>query len=174
MDSSRHRLPDTIETARLSLTTPVMDHVPAMAVLANNRAIYDVLARLPHPYDESHGVDFVTQIARGPGEHAWSILMDGVYVGVIGLHFVDGLPPDLGYWLGEPFWGQGIATEAAIAVVAAAREAGYAGLEARALTSNAGSRNVLRKAGFVEVSEGPAPDGTNAGKPTTFLQQEFR
>src|SRR5690349_18041013 len=100
-------LKSRLPAARLALTTPAMAHVPEMAVLANNQRIAQVLARLPHPYAESDGVTFITQIARGDTEFAWSILSDGRYIGTIGLHLLPEQLPELGYWLGEPFWGQG-------------------------------------------------------------------
>ena len=91
MDSIKHRLPASITTDRLDLTTPTLAHVPEMAVLANSKAIYQVLSRLPHPYDESHGRDFVENIARGETEFAWAILRDGHYIGTIGLHHLAAL-----------------------------------------------------------------------------------
>ena len=176
MDSIKNRLPASLATDRLVLTTPTLAHVPQMAVLANSRAIYEVLARLPHPYAESDGEFFVKTIARGEDEFAWSILRDGQYIGVISLIGIDpkAAPvPEIGYWLGEPFWGQGYGTEAAMAVVAAAKAAQLPALRANALTSNTGSRKVLEKVGFVETHQGPSPHGTNAGKPTTFMRLDF-
>lgn len=173
MDSITDRLPTSITTDRLVLTTPTLAHVPEMAVLANSKAIYEVLSRLPHPYDESHGRFFVETIARGPEEFAWSILCDGRYIGTIGLHLLPDLLPELGYWLGEPFWGQGYATEAAIAVVAAARTAGLPALRSRALLTNTGSRGVLRKAGFSEIEEGVDEQGTLVGQRMALMRLEF-
>jgi RimJ/RimL family protein N-acetyltransferase len=173
MDSIKHRLPASITTDRLELTTPTLAHVPEMADLANSKAIYEVLSRLPHPYDESHGRDFVENIARGETEFAWAILRDGHYIGTIGLHLLPDLLPELGYWLGEPYWGQGYATEAAIAVVAAARAAGATALRSRALLTNAGSRNVLRKAGFTETGEGTDAHGTLVGQQVMLMVLEF-
>jgi RimJ/RimL family protein N-acetyltransferase len=173
MDSIKDRLPASITTDRLVLTTPTLAHVPDMAVLANSKAIYEVLSRLPHPYDESHGRFFVENIARGPEEFAWSILRDGRYIGTIGLHLLPDLLPELGYWLGEPFWGQGYATEAAIAVVAAAKTAGFPALRSRALLTNTGSRGVLRKAGFSEIAEGIDDQGTLVGQRLALMRLEF-
>jgi RimJ/RimL family protein N-acetyltransferase len=173
MDSITHRLPASLETDRLVLTTPTLAHVPQMAALANSRAIYEVLARLPHPYAESDGQFFVESIARSDEEFAWSILREDKFIGVIGLHLLPDQAPELGYWLGEPHWGQGYGSEAALAVVAAAKAAGIPELGSRALSSNARSRKVLAKAGFVETHEGPDPSGTNASKPTTFMRLEF-
>lgn len=173
MNSFKDRLPASLVTDRLVLATPALAHVTEMAVLANSRAIHQVLSRLPHPYDESHGRFFVEHIARGAEEFAWSILRDGTYIGTIGLHLLPDQLPELGYWLGEPFWGRGYATEAARAVVAAAREAGYPALRSRALLTNAGSRNVLRKAGFSEIGEGTDGQGTLAGQRMALMRLEF-
>jgi len=173
MVSLRDTLPATITTERLVLTTPVLAHAPEMAELANNPLIYQVLARLPHPYEREHAHAFIQTIARGPENFAWAILHNTKFLGVIGLHLLPDEQPELGYWLGQPFWGQGFATEAATAVVAAARAAGYSALRSRALLANAGSRNVLRKAGFSEISQGIDPNGTLKGRPVARLLLEF-
>ncbi|WP_137150622.1 GNAT family N-acetyltransferase [Devosia sp. FKR38] len=176
MDSLSHRLPASITTDRLVLTTPTLDHVPEMALLANNHAIYQVLARLPHPYTEADGRFFVQTIARGESEFAWSILYQGRWIGIvslIGIDLKDSPIPEIGYWLGQPFWGQGFGTEAAKAVVAAAATTGLPALGAMALTSNTASRHVLAKAGFVETHQGAGTRGSTIGKPTTFMRIEF-
>lgn len=171
--SLKDRLPATIRTARLVLATPTLAHVPEMAILANNEAIHAVLARLPHPYGESDGRFFVENIARGGAEFAWAIELDGAFIGVMGLHLLPGRLPELGYWLGEPHWGQGYATEAAQAVVSAARAAGAVALRSRALTHNHASRNVLKKIGFIEVGEGVEPNHNLAGQTMTLMRLEF-
>ena len=169
----KDRLPVTLTTARLVLATPALAHVPQMAVLANNKRIHEVLSRLPYPYAEQDGVHFVSQIARGETEFAWSILHDGVFAGTIGLHLLPDQLPELGYWLGEPHWGQGFATEAGQAVVDAARAAGAAALRSRALLSNVGSRNVLKKLGFIEIGESIDQDGTLKGQGVMLMRLEF-
>lgn len=173
MTSLRDTLPTTIHTERLVLATPALAHVPEMAMLANSRAIYEVLSRLPHPYGEEDGRFFVETIARGSEEWAWSILREGKFIGTVGLHLPPDQLPELGYWLGEPFWGKGYATEAAIAVVTAAKAAGVTALRSRALLSNTGSRNVLRKAGFTEIGEGIDATGTLQGKAVALMRLEF-
>ena len=171
--SLKDRLPATIRTARLVLATPTLAHIPDMAVLANNKTIHAVLARLPHPYGQSDGRDFVENIARGDTEFAWAIEWDGAFIGTVGLHILPEKLPELGYWLGEPFWGKGFATEAAQAVVAAARAAGATALHSRALTHNLASRNVLKKVGFTEIGEGIEPDRNLAGQTMTLMRLEF-
>ena len=171
---SARDLPATLTTDRLVLTTPTLAHVPDIARLANNFAVYEMMARLPFPYTEEDARFFVEQIVPTDAEHCYAVLLGGEsFMGVVGLHFVKDLPPELGYWLGEPHWGHGYATEAATAVVAAARDAGFPALRSRALSRNARSRKVLAKAGFIETGEGPDPEGLNEGKPATFMRLDF-
>ena len=57
--------------------------------------------------------------------------------------------PELGYWIGVPFWGLGYATEAARALIEYAfGELGDEFLLAGARVSNPASRRVLKKCGF--------------------------
>ena len=63
----------------------------------------------------------------------------------------------LGYWIGEPFAGQGAATAAVRAMTGFAfRSARLHRLEASCLPSNFASRRVLEKAGFVKEGEARA------------------
>lgn len=166
-------LPGTLATARLRLVTPALEHVPQMAKLANNRAVFDMLRRLPHPYEEHHAVEFVTEMARSPETHAFAILDDkGDYLGVISVMFLKPGWPELGYWLGQPFWGRGYATEAARAVVEAVRALGAPGMIASARIDNPRSRRVLAKAGFVEIGQETVEENGTA-KTVTRLEQDF-
>lgn len=90
----------------------------------------------------------------------WAIVekKTGRVIGSIGLHCdrkreVEGARM-LGYVLGEPYWGQGFATEAAQAVLTFAFEQkGCTVLSAYHYPGNARSRRVIKKLGFV-------PEGT--------------
>jgi len=72
---------------------------------------------------------------------------------LIGVVSVENRPeasePHLGYWLGRPFWGEGLMTEAAEALVDATfAYAGERALASSAMIGNPGSRRVLEKCGF--------------------------
>lgn len=143
------RLPEPIWSDRLVLRAPSAQDIPAMARLANNPEVHKWLARLPHPYSRDDAATFIGTIARSEIEHAWSILnRDGDFLGTIGLHILN-QPAELGYWLGEPYWGQGYASEAVSALVSALDAAGIERTAARAKAENTASRRVLEKAGFV-------------------------
>jgi RimJ/RimL family protein N-acetyltransferase len=169
----RDALPHRIETARLVLRAPIRGDVPDLVKLADNKAIADKLSRLPHPYTRADGIGFVEIIAQRPDERPYAITLDDQFIGVVGFTFNAGQLPELGYWLGEPYWGRGLMSEAVKGLIEAAFATHlFPRLKARALASNDGSLNVLGKAGFVRTGEGPGPVGTNKDKPTIFLELE--
>lgn len=56
---------------------------------------------------------------------------------------------EIGYWIGKPYWGQGLSTEAARAIIKEARETlGVEALLAGAFADNPASLRVLQKLGF--------------------------
>ncbi|HTO27148.1 MAG TPA: GNAT family N-acetyltransferase [Devosia sp.] len=174
MNSIKDRLPATITTDRLVLTTPTMAHAPDIARLANNRRVHEMMARLPFPYTDADAQFFIEHIVPTEAECCFAAMLGGVeFIGIVGLSFGDDPAPELGYWLGEPYWGHGYATEAATALVAAARTAGYAALRSRALLHNARSRNVLRKAGFTEFGEATEATNNLAGQQMMLMRLEF-
>lgn len=173
MTALKDRLPSTLTTARLVLAAPAMAHVSQIAKLANNERVHRVMSRLPFPYSEKDARFFVEEIATKPEEKCFAIELDGACIGIVGLRMDEDALPELGYWLGEPHWGQGFATEAGRAVVDAARAAGAAALRSRALLSNSGSRNVLKKLGFTEIGESMDKDGTLKGQAVMLMRLEF-
>lgn len=169
MTTLKHRLPATLTTARLVLTAPTMAHAAAIAQLCNNQNVHKWMSRLPFPYSLEDARFFIEEIVPSAEELCYGLLREGELIGVVGLHFVDGDTPELGYWLGEPYWGLGYATEAAHAVVEAARAAGAKALRSRARSTNTGSRNVLRKLGFVETGLVTETAGNLAGQEMVLL-----
>lgn len=169
----RDMLPGKIMTPRLVLRAPIRGDVPDLVRLADNRKIFEVLARLPHPYTRADGIAFVEIMAQRPDERPYAITLDGQFVGIVGFSYTEGELPELGYWLGEPYWGQGIMSEAVKGLVEAAFAThAYPRVKSRALATNAASLNVLRKAGFHEVRQGLDTVGNAAGRPTIYLELE--
>ncbi len=166
-------LPDTIQTERLFLRAPNIKDATALQQLANNRSVHEVLARLPFPYTINHALDFISNLARTQNEHAYAITTDtGKLIGITSWHLDYTPGPELGYWLGQPYWGKGYATEVAIAMVSAASRAGYEKLFARSITANQGSLNVLKKAGFNISAAGVDDCGIHKDIHVTIFQWE--
>ena len=138
-----------LETERLVLRRPTLADVKAIARLANDRRIAQNTARIPHPYAVSDAEVFVNLVAGQPQDTNFLITRDGEMIGGVGIDLSKSAAPEIGYWLGVPFWGQGYATEAARAVIDYAfEEFGAAELRAGARVVNTASRRVLEKCGF--------------------------
>lgn len=113
----------TLETARLCLRPFVLPDAPEVHRLAGNRAIADTTLNIPHPYEDGMAEAWIAthEPAFAAGElatFAITLRSGGRLLGAIGLTFH---PPfaraELGYWVGEPYWGQGYCTEAAARVL---------------------------------------------------------
>ncbi len=95
---------------------------PALVRYANNRKIWLNLRDIfPHPYTSEDAQQWLARCAGATGEPAnFAIEFAGEAIGGVGLQFftdVHRLTAEIGYWLGEPFWGRGFAT--------AGRQGGY-------------------------------------------------
>lgn len=143
-----------LETERLVLRAPRLEDIAAVAELANNRKIAEMTANLPFPYRQSDAHAFVETLSATPDSATFAVFMKGegalTFAGMVS--FGRRLPepaPEIGYWIGEPFWGRGIATEAVRAVIDYAfSETGLSLLLGSARVVNPGSRRVLEKCGF--------------------------
>ena len=139
-----------LETERLVLRAPRLEDAKAVATLANDRRIAENTARIPHPYRVADAEAFIPGLNVPGGETVFLITdPDDTVLGACGVGAIDGQGPELGYWLGVPFWGQGYATEAVRAVIDYAfTEFDYEFLNAGARVTNPASRRVLEKCGF--------------------------
>lgn len=108
--------------------------------------------RFPHPLTVADVRHFLERcVEHNPPAH-FAIELDRHAVGVIGLTLGEGerrICAELGYWLGQPFWGRGIATATVRTVTAYALEQfGLVRVEAHVFASNPASARVLEKCGF--------------------------
>ncbi|MEJ2432612.1 MAG: GNAT family N-acetyltransferase [Pseudolabrys sp.] len=138
-----------LETKRLALRAPRLEDAKTVTRLANDRRIAENTARIPHPYKISDAQGFIGGANKADGEAAFLItLRDKTVIGACGL-MVQEETPELGYWLGVPYWGKGYATEALHAVIDYAfTDLGHEALQAGARVTNPASRRVLEKCGF--------------------------
>ncbi|MEO6395202.1 MAG: GNAT family N-acetyltransferase [Devosia sp.] len=167
----RDMLPGRIVTKRLILRAPIRGDVPELLRLADNQAIAKWLARLPSPYTRADAVGFVEILAQRPDERPYAITLGDRLIGVVGFSFAEGKVPELGYWLGEPYWGKGYMTEAVKALVEAAHKTGqFEIIHAQVLADNQASTQVLEKAGFKHRRKAKGEIGNSAGKPINVLE----
>ncbi|HEY1475270.1 MAG TPA: GNAT family N-acetyltransferase [Pseudolabrys sp.] len=138
-----------LETKRLCLRAPRLEDAKTVATLANDRRIAENTARIPHPYKMSDAESFIAGANKAGGETVFLIMLrDETIIGACGIAPLDPTP-ELGFWLGVPYWGQGYATEALHAVIDYAfADFGHDALQAGARVTNPASRRVLEKCGF--------------------------
>ena len=138
---------------------------------ANNRNVARQLRdRFPHPYTAADARQFIQSVANARPTTAFAITVEGEAVGGTGIApgaDVERFSAEVGYWLGEPFWGRGITAEAVRLVSDYAfRTCNMLRLFALPFADNAQSIRVLEKAGYTleatlrasSVKEGVAKD----------------
>ena len=126
---------------------------PSLAQLADNVEVWRHMSdRFPHPYTLEVARRWVSRGHLEFGGQNWAIALDDLAVGGAGLHPGHGeiaCAAEIGYWLGQPYWGRGVATQVvralagrALALPGVVRV--YAGVHA----DNPASMRVLAKNGF--------------------------
>ena len=138
-----------LETKRLALRAAGLEDAKAVAALANDRRIAENTARITYPYKLADAEQFIAG-ANKKGEAAYLItLHDKTIIGACGLMFHYDDTPEIGYWLGVPYWNKGYATEALHALIDYAfTDLTHDALQAGARVTNPASRRVLEKCGF--------------------------
>lgn len=125
----------------------------ALIAVANNRNVWRNLHhRFPHPYTQADAGRWFSLLASMPEPTHWAIEVNGIAAGGIGVELGEGIfvkSGQLGYWLGEQYWGRGLMSEAVESVSEyALSHFGLARLEAPVFAWNPASMRVLEKAGF--------------------------
>lgn len=125
----------------------------SLAENANNPKIWrNVRDAFPHPYTETDARQWIEHATTEKPEVSFAIAVDDSAVGGIGLVLqadVSRVSAEIGYWLGEKYWGRGIATQAVEAMTAY----GFATFNltrifAHVFEWNSGSQRVLQKCGY--------------------------
>jgi RimJ/RimL family protein N-acetyltransferase len=130
--------------------------LPLIVQYANNQKIADNVLSLPHPYQQKDALDWMASAYQGFEEkqiYVFAIAMQetDAFVGAIGLHLdMTNNKAELGYWIGEPHWNKGIATEAIEAVL----QFGFGSLDLQKIyathfTDSPASGKVMTKNGMI-------------------------
>ncbi len=148
-----------LETSRLWLRWPRIADAVAIAKLAGSKAVSQYTERLPHPYTDGDAEAFIlacrkeNTIGRDFGLALTRKGKPSEVIGMIGAHARIRDEIALGFWLGEPFWGQGFMGEALDEMVALVFSVTCPeALTAMVRTENVRSRNLLASRGF-ELAE---------------------
>lgn len=137
----------------VSLRPWKLDDLDELVSLANNKNVAQFMADVfPHPYSVENGKTFIAFATSNPNSKIFAIIANGKPVGSIGLHLQSDIlrkNAEIGYWLGEAFWGKGIITKAIPQMV----DYGFKNMDivrifARIYGTNLPSQNAITKSGF--------------------------
>jgi RimJ/RimL family protein N-acetyltransferase len=126
-----------------------------IADLLNNKSIWDCLRDyIPFPYSVADAEEFIKKCVLENPPLTFGIEKEEEICGVIALvpqSDVYRHSAEVGYWIGEPYWGQGIATAALrLMLNHAFQELELKRLFAGVFDFNQASCRVLEKAGFAQ------------------------
>ena len=142
-----------IDIQEWQIRSPRPEDAPSLAKYANNRKVWmNMWDRFPHPYSLRDAEAWIQEANEQEPETLFAIASTSEVIGSIGFELRQGdhrRSAEVGYWLGEPFWAQGIATRALKALTEYAfAEFDLARLYAEVFEWNPASCRVLEKAGF--------------------------
>lgn len=121
---------------------------------ANNYNIAKWLTnQFPYPCTENDAKDFIEAVTKDNPTKVFAIEIDGEVVGSIGIFPQSDIHEknaEIGYWLSEKYWGNGIITKAILEIV----DYGFKTFDivriyARPFSTNKGSQRALEKSGFI-------------------------
>jgi RimJ/RimL family protein N-acetyltransferase len=126
---------------------------PKLALHANDRAIWRNLKdRFPNPYTLANAEWFITHCQNEEPESAFAIVVGDEAIGAIGFEHRGDIwrrSVELGYWIGQPYWGRGITTGAVRAATDWAFDTWQLNrVWAGVFAWNPASARVLEKAGY--------------------------
>jgi [ribosomal protein S5]-alanine N-acetyltransferase len=120
---------------------------------ADNRNVWINLAdRFPHPYTIANAHEWIALASKHIPPHDFAIVVNDTAVGGVGIILNESIrrhTAEIGYWLGEEFWGRGIATDALMAMTEYAfSHFDIVRIQASVFDWNPASMRVLEKAGY--------------------------
>lgn len=143
-----------METDKTFTLRPLMpEDAESLAIHLNNKNVWDNLRDgLPYPYTPEDAKAFIAFQHNEPSLTCYGIVVDGKAVGNIGFtrnHDVERFSAEVGYYIGEDYWGRGIMSAALSSAVADYFfTTDVIRLYATPFGHNKASARVLEKAGF--------------------------
>ncbi len=122
---------------------------------ANNKSIWDNLRDFfPYPYQIEQAEEFIEFVLKTTPRQNFAIRYGGHFVGIMGIHPFDDIyrkTAELGYWIGEPYWGKGIITAAIPLILKYGwDELNLNRIQASVFEYNRASMKALEKSGFIK------------------------
>ncbi len=105
-----------MENNKIGLRKLQIDDASQLAALANNKKVWDnVRDYFPYPYTKEDALFFINLTHKQTPLQSFGITFNDTLCGVISLIIQKDVykkSAEVGYWIGQPFWGKGIMTQA--------------------------------------------------------------
>jgi RimJ/RimL family protein N-acetyltransferase len=144
-----------LKSGRLILRPWKESDAEDLSRIANNKKIaQNMNDKFPFPYTFEDAKEFISKSLGKEIQSNFAVIFEGNLAGGVGFEIRDGKGKGVaggGYWLGEEFWGKGIATEAWAII----RDYVFENFDVRKLAAsvyswNPASAKVQEKCGFVK------------------------
>lgn len=131
----------------------MVDKIPLQQLANNINIAKNLRTGFPNPYSLTDAEAFIKKnMETQKNDMVRAIKYNNEFAGVTGLHNIKESRAELGFWLGEPYWGKGITTKAAKAILSLGiNEFKLKQIYAYCLVNNIGSEKVLLKSGFKKI-----------------------
>jgi [ribosomal protein S5]-alanine N-acetyltransferase len=127
-------------------------HRDSLVQLLNNKSVSDWLLLVPYPYTLLDAYWWLNKCKETEGngkDYSYAIEYDGIHVGGIGLRKKFEHAAEIGYWLGEIYWGKGYMKHALNDILLfAVNELNLVRISAEIFEDNVRSEKLLKKCGF--------------------------
>ena len=151
----------SLKTERLLLREFCLEDSKEVRKLAGNVNVAKMTLNIPHPYESGMAEEWIVSHQKCWQErtritYAVVKLNSNQLLGTVGFVEIEGTQGEIGYWIGEPYWGAGYCTEAVSELIRFSFESlGLERIVAEHLTLNPASGKVMLKAGMshLETSE---------------------
>ena len=111
-----------LSSKRLTLRPFKLSDAATVQKLAGNKILADMTANIPHPYLDGMAEQWITKHptwfeSKQAVALAIELAESGELIGTISITEIHANKGNLGYWIGQPYWGNGYCTEAATTIL---------------------------------------------------------
>lgn len=146
-----------LTSKRLTLRKFQLSDADCVQRLADNYNVAKMTLNVPHPYEKGMAEEWIASHSESWNsgiQAAYALMLSDTkeFIGAVGLNPIKGSRAELGYWIGEIYWGNGYCTEAATALIHHSfTTLGIRRITAEHLSCNPASGKVMIKAGMSYV-----------------------
>jgi RimJ/RimL family protein N-acetyltransferase len=131
----------------------VAGDAPRVAQLVGDIAVSRWTSHIPFPYTEQDAIDWIERSENIQDLHPYAVEMGSEIVACVSFWPHSDIAVEVGYWVGQDYWGRGVCTRALTGLMATVEFPASSDVVAKVMVGNTGSERVLLKCGFSFVEQ---------------------